>query len=52
MKFGNTYKHIDDMIISLRNNNFSINNIVGVINSKGYNITSWYVYSLKLFKIS
>jgi transposase len=37
---------LDDMIIGLRKNNFSTEDIVGIINSKGYNVTYGYVYSL------
>lgn len=39
-------KELDDMIITLRKNNFSTQDIVGIVNSKGYNITYGYVYSL------
>ncbi len=37
---------LDDMIIGLRKNNFSAEDIVGVVNSKGHDVTYGYVYSL------
>ena len=39
-------KELDDMIIGLRKNNFSIEDIVGIVNSKGYDVSYGYVYSL------
>ena len=39
-------KELDDMIIGLRKNNFSSEDIVGIVNSKGHDISYGYVYSL------
>ncbi len=39
-------KELDDIIITLRKNNFSAEEIVGIVNSKDYNISYGYVYSL------
>ena len=37
---------LEDMIIGLRKHNFSAEDIVGVVNSKGYNTSYGYVYKL------
>lgn len=37
---------MDDMIIDLRKQNFSAEDIVGIVNSKGYSISYGYVYNL------
>lgn len=38
-------EELDDMIIGLRKNNFSAEDIVGIVNSKGHDVTYGYVYS-------
>ncbi len=43
---GIQIKELDDMIIGLRKNNFSSEDIVGIVNAKGYDVTYGYVYSL------
>lgn len=37
---------LENMVIGLRKQNFSTEDIVGIVNSKGYNITYGYVYKL------
>lgn len=37
---------LEDMIIGLRKHNFSTEDIVGIVNSKGYNVSYGYVYKL------
>ena len=39
-------KELDDLIIGLRKNNFSTQDIVGLANAKGFDVTYGYVYSL------
>jgi len=39
-------KELDDIIIGLRKNNFSVEDIVGIVNSKDYDISYGYVYVL------
>jgi len=42
----NKQEGLEDMIIGLRKHNFSTEDIVGIVNSKGYNVSYGYVYKL------
>lgn len=42
----NKQQGLEDMIIGLRKHNFSAEDIVGIINSKGYKVSYGYVYKL------
>ena len=43
---GKKSEGLDDMIIGLRKQNFSTEEIVGIVNSKEYNVSYGYVYNL------